>query len=159
LAIPEFKVKLPGGNRPSQNDLLFISSNKNGLTVCTVEAKARENFDDKIKDWLIDCSNGKKERLNYVLKKIAFPNEDYGDLRYQLFHRLASAVIMAEKFHAKIAVMVIQSFVENNKENHFDDFKNFVSAYIHDNIEKEKLYCISNIGGISLMTGWVFSKA
>ena len=110
LAIPEFKVALPGGSRPSQNDLLVVTSNEKGLTVITVEAKVDEGFDKMVKDWLKEASDGKDERKKYLLNTINFQNIEIDHLRYQLFHRLASAVIMAKKFHANKALMIIQSF-------------------------------------------------
>ena len=60
MAIPEFKVSLPGGVRPSQNDLLVLISNELGLTVVTIEAKAKEDFDSLISDWQKDNAKGKK---------------------------------------------------------------------------------------------------
>ncbi len=38
-AIPEWEVDLPGGDRPSQTDILAITRNKDGLTILGVEAK------------------------------------------------------------------------------------------------------------------------
>jgi hypothetical protein len=57
---------------------------------CTVEAKALEDFDKKIKEWYQNPSLGKKERLDFLLKEINFPQISNKDkLRYQLFHRTA----------------------------------------------------------------------
>jgi hypothetical protein len=36
---------------------------------------------------------------------------------------------MARKFHAKYAIMIVQSFVEDDNKNHFKDFKEFIEAY------------------------------
>jgi hypothetical protein len=157
LAIPEFKVPLPGGSRPSQNDLLVVTSNEDGLTLITVEAKVDEGFGETIKNWLVESSSGKKERLKYLLDTINFQGNEFENLRYQLFHRLASAIIMAKKFHAKKALMIIQSFQENNNKNHFIDYQNFILAY---NVEplKEHIQKITSVGEIDVYALWVFSK-
>lgn len=44
LAVPEYKVFLKGGPRPSQNDVLAVLSMISGLVVMTVEAKACPNY-------------------------------------------------------------------------------------------------------------------
>lgn len=129
IAIPEFKVPLPGGSRPSQNDIFFLASSSNGLFSFAVEAKAKEDFDKTISEWLIDSSQGKKKRLEYLCNEINIPSSNIKKLRYQLFHRLASSIIMAKKFHAKYAVMIILSFINEDTHNHYDDFQNFVEAY------------------------------
>ena len=157
LAIPEFKVPLPGGSRPSQNDLLVVTSNEKGLTVITVEAKAKEDFGQTIKEWKKDASDGKEKRLEYLLKTINFQSKEIDNLRYQLFHRLASAIIMAKKFHANKALMIIQSFQENDDKNHFTDYQNFISVYKIEPI-KEQIQQISSVNGIDVYVLWVFSK-
>ena len=157
IAIPEFKVPLPGGSRPSQNDILAIITNSKGLSVITVEAKAKENFDKTIEEWNKEETVGKKERLNYIKQKIIFNNPNYLNLRYQLFHRLASAVIMAEKFHAKNAIMIIQSFIESDIENHYEDFVNFVNAY-NKECHKEIPILLGEQKGIRIYVLWVNSK-
>ena len=157
LAIPEFKVPLPGGSRPSQNDLLVVTSNANGLTVITVEAKVNEDFGQTVKEWLKDASVGKEKRLEYLLTTIDFQSNEVDNLRYQLFHRLASSVIMAKKFHANKALMIIQSFQEDDERNHFDDYQKFISAYGIKAI-KEQIQKIRFINGIDVYVLWVFSK-
>ena len=74
LAIPEYKVPLKGGSRPSQNDVF--------------------------------------------------------------------AVIEAKRFHAKCAVMIVQSFVAADKDNHYGDYKAFISLYGVKS-EKDKPYRLS----------------
>lgn len=159
LALPEFKVNLSGGSKPSQNDILALFRTENALTVMTVEGKAKEDFDKKIIDWKQSRSEkGAKERLGFLLEKIGIKDKVIDSLRYQLFHRLASALIMAEKFHAKNAIMTIQSFNDNNKENHFDDFTQFMELYGISSVEKSKLYKLAELNGIEVFAGWVYSE-
>lgn len=159
LALPEYKVSLPGGSSPSQNDILALFRTEKALTVMTVEGKAKEDFDKKIIDWKKSTSEkGEKERLGFLLEKVGINDREIDNLRYQLFHRLASAVIMAEKFHAKNAIMTIQSFNDNNKENHFDDFTKFMGLYGITSVEKSKLYKLTELNGIAIFAGWVYSE-
>lgn len=158
LALPEFQVPLPGGSRPSQNDLLLITTNELGLSVFAVEAKAREGFDKLISEWMQEASPGKEERLNYLIKTTHQQDKDaVFQLRYQLLHRLASAIVMAKKFHAKNAVMMVQSFVESDEENHYEDFVRLVKSYAQDSV-KEKPILIGQFDQINIFVVWINSK-
>lgn len=158
FAVPEFKVSLPGGMRPSQNDVFFLAGNSNSLISCTVEAKVLEDFDKTIKKWYQNPSEGKKTRLNFLLSEVNFPcNKDIEKLRYQLFHRLASSIIMAKKFHAKYACMIVQSFVDDNSKNHYIDFENFVKAYGED-CSKNKPIKLTVTDDINVYVMWVYSE-
>jgi hypothetical protein len=158
ISIPEYKVPLPGGNKPSQNDVLAVFTTKDALSVMTIEGKAKENFDDILSVWKARTSDsGVEERLGFILSKIGITNKEIDNLRYQLFHRLASAVIMAEKFHAKNAIMIVQSFNNNNTENHFSDFVDFLKLYEYSSIDKSKLYKLTQVNGIDIFAGWVYT--
>ncbi len=158
ISIPEYKVPLPGGSRPSQNDILAVFSTEKALSVMAVVGKAKENFDDLIKHWKAKTSDpGVEQRLGFILQKIGIKDKSIDNLRYQLFHRLASSVIMAEKFHAKNAIMIVQSFNNNDTENHFNDFADFLKLYDYSSIDKSKLYRLTNVNGIEIFAGWVYS--
>ena len=160
LAIPEFHVPLPGGNRDSQNDVLTILSSEKGLCVAAVEAKYHEDFgSDYIGPWLKKASpdSGKQERLSYILDKIRFPESiDNSNMRYQFFHRLASAVIMAEKFHAPQAIMIIQSFESDDKLNHYPDFVTFIEAY-GKTAKKEQPIQLAKSENLTISAMWIYS--
>ena len=78
-------------------------------------------------------------------------------MRYQLLHRTASAVIEAKRFHARSAVMIVQSFIESDTENHYDDYCKFVSLFGRQAV-KGKLIFLNDVAGIRLSTAWVNSK-
>jgi hypothetical protein len=44
IAIPEYQVALPGGDRPSQTDLLVLARGAEGLVAIAVEGKVDEAF-------------------------------------------------------------------------------------------------------------------
>ena len=47
LAIPEYEVPLPGGSRPSQNDLFLLGQVGEDLAVVMIEGKVDEPFGDE----------------------------------------------------------------------------------------------------------------
>lgn len=158
LAIPEYKVSLKGGNRPSQNDVFALLTSKKGLTSLTVEGKAREDFGPTLDQWRHKVSEkGYQTRLNHILSNSGLTGPIPGHIRYQLLHRTASAVIEAKRFHCKSAVMIVQSFVESDTENHFMDYGQLLQMYGVTPV-KEKINFLVNINGIRLSSAWVYTK-
>ncbi|GAB4580874.1 MAG: hypothetical protein Fur0022_36180 [Anaerolineales bacterium] len=108
LAIPEYQVDLADGNRPSQNDLFVLARAKDGqLVSIMVEGKVSEPFGETLEIWLQDASEGKKKRLKILRDILGLKIEPPLNIRYQLFHRMASAILEAKRFNAKYAVMVV----------------------------------------------------
>lgn len=68
LAIPEFKVPLPGGQRASQNDLFVLARSVAGPVTIMVEGKVSESFGPTLEEWRREASAGKEERLRFVLR-------------------------------------------------------------------------------------------
>ena len=158
LAIPEYKVCLDGGNRPSQNDVFAILSCSKGLIAVMVEGKAREDFDALLGDWKKRTSpQGVKARMADIMEHIGLAQAIPDDIRYQLLHRAASAVIEATRFHAPFAAIVVQSFVADDTQNHYQDFCAFVRLF-GKVPTKERLVEISRPKGRRLFAAWVQSK-
>jgi hypothetical protein len=158
IAVPEYKVFLKGGLRPSQSDVLAVLSMTSGLVVMTVEAKAKEDFDKTLGQWRKETSGkGYKLRLGQILECIGLKSIPPDKTRYQLLHRTASAVLEAQRFHAKVAVMVVQSFVDSDEENHFADYKAFLRLYDQIAVKNLLIY-LADVGGIRLFSSWVQSK-
>ena len=115
IVIPEYKVPLPGGRTQSQNDAFVFARIGNQTAVIMIEGKVEEPFGDPISKWLDPASKGKTERLTYLTKTLGLTDSPPEHLRYQLFHRTASAVIEAERFKADISIMLVHSFSQTHK--------------------------------------------
>ena len=153
LAFPEYKVVLPGGARPSQNDIFVLAGGNNQLVSITIEGKVSEPFGDTIAEWREDNSEGKRVRLKFLLEQLGLEeNEQIGTIRYQLLHRTASAIIEAKKFKAKNASMLVHSFSRSNEW--FDDYNRFLVLF-GISAEPDSLILAKNINGIDLYFGWV----
>lgn len=152
FVFPEWKVPLPGGSRPSQNDAWVLAKCDTGLVSIAIEGKVEEPFDKTVGEWLADASSGKRERLAFLVEVLGLGCPSLDSIRYQLLHRTASAIIEAERIGAMAAVMVVHSFSPANQW--FDDFKAFaglfgVTADI-DRLNKTKAR-----NGMPLYMGWV----
>jgi hypothetical protein len=158
LAIPEYKVDLAGGTRPSQNDVFALLTCSGGLISMMVEGKAREDFDSTLKEWKGRTSpKGVQMRMADITENIGLNSPIPDGIRYQLLHRTASAAIEAKRFHAPYAVVVIQSFVSEDAENHYDDFCAFIRLF-GKAPAKETLIEISQPKGRRLFAAWVQSN-
>ena len=93
VALPEYKVPLPGGRTESQNDVFAIVSGELGLMTVMVEGKVNEEFGPTIGTWFQNPSSGKRERLSYICGLLGLKDDPPAPIRYQLLHRTASAVI------------------------------------------------------------------
>jgi len=127
LILPEHKVSLPGGSTASQSDIWILAKSENQLFSIAVEGKVFETFGEPVNHWILEDSKGKKERLEFLLKKLGIRSDFDKTIRYQLLHRAASAVIEAETFLASHAMMIIHSFSPKNEW--FEDFAKFVSLF------------------------------
>lgn len=121
--IPEWEVKLPGGDTASQTDILAITRNQSGLVVLGVEAKVDEPFGPTLGQKRSGATEGQLDRILYLEQELGrrSPFEDH--IRYQLLHRTVSALLTARAFHSPVAVMLVHSFSPNSKWR--DDFEAF----------------------------------
>jgi hypothetical protein len=110
LAVPEFKVPLPGGVRASQNDIFVLARSSAGPVSIMVEGKVSESFGPTLDEWYKEASPGKKTRLRFLMRSLGLVALPEGTIRYQLLHRAASAIIIGEQYRAVAAVLLIHSF-------------------------------------------------
>ncbi len=85
-----------------------------------------ESFGPTVGDWHRDSSPGKSERLAYLSGLLRLPAAPDAGLRYQLIHRTASAIILARRFQAAHAVMLVHSFSPSREW--LDDYLEFARA-------------------------------
>lgn len=127
LAIPEHRVPLPGGSRPSQSDIWALARAGGNLVSIAVEGKVSEPFGPTLREWLAGASPGKLERLKFIYTQLGLIASPPDGLRYQLFHRAASAIIEAKRFNAAHAIMLIHSFSQTDEW--FEDYQAFIAIF------------------------------
>jgi len=127
LAIPEFKVPLPGGDRASQNDIFVLARSKSGPVSIMVEGKVEESFGPKLAEWQIDAAAAKDKRLSFLVRTIGLLAPPGGSIRYQLIHRAASAIIEGQRYRAAAAVLLVHSFSEQRAG--WSDYKAFLKLF------------------------------
>jgi hypothetical protein len=157
LAIPEHEVVLPGGGRPSQNDLFVLARSGDGrLAAIMVEGKVAEPFGEILGTWLKGASPGKRRRLRFLCECLGLEGELPPSIRYQLLHRTASAVLEAQRFGAGYAMMIVQSFHSEHKW--FEDYQAFLSLFLVNGGVNE-LVELHSQKDLSLFAGWVHSRS
>jgi hypothetical protein len=125
LAIPEHKVSLLDGGRESQCDAFALVRLATGTCAMAVEAKVNETFGPTIADWLVEASQKKQARIEFLSGLLGLSPDPA--LRYQLFHRTAAAILEARRFGMAEAAMVVQSFSPDHRW--FADFAAFAAAF------------------------------
>lgn len=124
-AVPEWQVALPGGTTTSNTDVMAFCSNAGGLCVIAVEAKVEESFGPLLGEKRHSGEAGALSRIEFLQEVLHVP--PLGDeIRYQLLHRTASAILTARAFHAATAVMLVQAF--STPAHRRDDFHRFLDA-------------------------------
>ncbi|MCV9962685.1 hypothetical protein OIU34_12315 [Pararhizobium sp. BT-229] len=127
FAIPEHKVPLLGGNRDSQNDVFALIRHGDQTCAATIEGKVNEPFGPTIGEWLSAPSDGKLARMRHICELLGFDQTPPPNIRYQLLHRTASALIEAKRFKTDEAAMLVHSF--STTKMWFDDFAAFASLF------------------------------
>ncbi|MGE7768340.1 DUF6946 family protein [Peribacillus sp. NPDC096540] len=94
-----------------------------------VEGKVNEDFGRTICKRLgLKPSSGLRQRVKFLLETLELErlsDVDISGIRYQLLHRAASAIFLAQKFTSPNALMLIHSFSEGDKGivSRFDSLK------------------------------------
>ncbi len=151
LAIPEWEVDLPGGDRASQTDILAVTRNEHGLVILGVEAKVDEPFGPTLGEKRSGASAGQQERIAYLERELGATEALDDAIRYQLLHRTVSALLTARAFHAGVAVMLVHSFSPASRWR--EDFETFANA-IDANPLSSDLFEIKLARGPRLIIGW-----
>lgn len=152
LAIPEHQVPLAGGARASQIDLWALARTAGGLVSIAVDGKVSESFGPSIGDWEKEASSGKRARWDALCSLLEVNRDCDRDIRYQLFHRTASALLEAKRFHAKCAAVVVHSFSATRE--FFGDFQRFVRLMGGNVAAPGQMMSVPAREGIALCFGW-----
>jgi hypothetical protein len=152
VAMPEHQVDLPGGARPSQSDLWVLARTSSQLISIAIEGKVSEPFGPTVGEWLVDASPGKRERLAYLQRQLRLEGDVPVDIRYQLLHRTASAVIEARRFRADRAVMLVHSF--SDSDTWIDDYGRFASV-MGASTDPGRVFAAATRSEIPIHLGWV----
>ncbi len=151
LALPEHQVSLPGGSRPSQNDIWVLARSEDELISIAVEGKVSEPFGPTVREWQAESSPGKVSRLEYLIALLGLPLVPE-ITRYQLLHRTASAIIEAKRFGAPHALMLVHSFSQTSER--FQDYAAFVSLMGGCAVENN-IISVGARSGVALHLAWV----
>ena len=167
IGFPEYRTPLPGRGRSSQTDLFVLAEVRGKLLTVAVEGKVREDFGDTVENWLDDISpeSDKPERLQFLKETLGIgclDDQELYHIRYQLLHRTAAALIEAERFDAKYAMMLVHSF--SQKYEHFEDYQDFLDLLGCDGDDAipDSVTYVGKLGRlkrIDLYLGWVKGDA
>ena len=130
----------------------ILARHETGLASITVEGKVDETFGELLADWNKDAAPGKRKRLESLTRTIGLSAEPSGDIRYQLLHRAASALIEAERFCANTAVMLVHSF--SREDIGLEDFRAFTHLFGVSS-QPDQLVRLSQPFDVPLYAAWI----
>ncbi|MEZ5985642.1 MAG: hypothetical protein R3B94_06800 [Hyphomonas sp.] len=136
---------------PSNSDLLIVCRLAEALGVMAVEAKAGETFGELVSVW--NTTPGKSARLAWACDLLGADLNASNNLRWQLFHRTASAVLEAKRYHAPNAVMLVHDFSE--QPSWVEDFLLFADAIGIQGAGVGRLSEPKAVDGVALRLAWV----
>ncbi len=114
-----------------------------------------EPFGPTLAEWKRSTSaTGVAKRLGHIESKLGLADTLPDTVRYQLLHRLAASVIEAERYYAKAAAMVVQSFLDDDARNGYPDFCTFARLCGVATVEKNRMYR-TVADGIPKLICWV----
>lgn len=116
----------------------------------------KEEFGPPVGKKREDSSPGVKERLDYLCDLLGITGHDLDNIRYQLLHRTASALIEADRFCAKQALMLVHSFSQTHKW--FYDYAAFAALFDQDVTPNSPVFA-GKRSGKHLYLGWVTGEA
>jgi hypothetical protein len=156
IGLPELQVDLPGGGHASQTDLWALLDTGERLVSMAVEAKAGEPLGDTVGSWLAagKPGNHRRVRLAALCQRLGIPDKGLEAIRYQLLHRAASALIMAEQFRASLAVLLIVSFNKNRDQKSLEAFRHF-GCLFRATTDAGAITELPGERGIPLYAGWI----
>lgn len=152
---PEYKVDMPHGKRASQTDLYVLAFTPTRQpVVIMVEGKVNEPFGPLVSEWLASENLGsqKAARIAAICDILGLLGQTITNLRYQLFHRTASAVLEARRIRADQAIVIVHSF--SQEDLWFEEFQAFVGLY-GLSIGKNELSQPVKNGELEIRFAWV----
>jgi hypothetical protein len=147
----EHEVELRSPGRNSQTDLMVIADLGDELSILAVEGKVEEPFAKVVSKW--NGSPGKQTRLKSLCRTLGLDPANVGHLRYQLFHRTASAIYEARRYHFRHAMMLVHSFSPTH--HWFEDLAAFSRALSIPVDHPGLCSAAKEYEGVSLRLAWV----
>ena len=119
---------LPGRGGPPFADWFVKAQCSDGLITVIVEEKVDKTLYTTVGDWIPRSGNraNRELRLKGLCNVLEVDTDEVIDLQYQFIHRTAAAVIDAQLYSAKTAVMLVRSF--SSEPKWFDLYAEFGKA-------------------------------
>ena len=126
-AFPEYELPLLGDDGPSASDLFVLAKGRRGLVSLMVEGTATGALGPMVCEWLVEGAKTKMRLLSHLCEVLGADIGEIQSARYRLFLQAAGALVVAERFEAATAVMVVHSFAGTDEG--FQDYSLFCRLF------------------------------
>jgi hypothetical protein len=94
-----------------------------------------------------------RKRLAFLCELLQLDEGDILDLRYQLLHRTAAAILEAQRFAAHHALMLVHSF--SAEDAWLDEYQAFAQRMGARDADADAIVVVGERGGIPLYLSWI----
>ncbi len=126
-AFPDYELPLLDDDGPSTSDLFVLAKGRRGLVSVTVEGTDTGAFGPMVCEWLVEGAKTKMRLLSRLCEVLGADIGEIQSARYRLFLQAAGALVVAERFEAPTAVMVVHSFAGTDAG--FQDYSLFCRLF------------------------------
>jgi hypothetical protein len=126
-AFPEYELPLLGEDGPSTSDIFVLAKGRRGLVSVMVEGTDTGVFGSMVCEWLVEGAKTKMRLLSHLCEVLGVDIGEIQSARYRLFLQAAGALVVAERFEAPTAVMIVHSFA--GKDEGFQDYSLFCRLF------------------------------
>jgi hypothetical protein len=126
-AFPEYELPLLVDDGPSTSELFVLAKGRRGLVSVMVEGTAAGAFGPMVCEWLVEGAKTKMRLLSHLCEVLGVDIGEIQSARYRLFLEAAGALVVAERFEAATAVMMVHSFA--GKDEGFQDYSLFCRLF------------------------------
>lgn len=157
IAVAEHQVELAGRGNDSHCDVWGLVGTTVGTVSLSVEAKAQERFgNETLQEFLTGGTSpgspaNRQARWTDIEGHLPTPaTGDYLNIRYQLLHRCATAVIEARRLRLRHAAFVVQAF--GSPPERADEFTAFCA--VMGITPRPQTLTPVNVNDVRLDVGW-----
>lgn len=150
LIFPQHKVSFPGDGTAARNDIFVLARSASQLVSIVIEGQCDTSF-DRTSSWDPEVSAGQCQRLEFICSELNIPTDSLASIPYQLLQRTVSAILMARRFQAGIALMLVHAFRPQRRS--FDDYAAFATLF-GIRAAKNAIQPALRFDGLILYLGW-----
>jgi hypothetical protein len=151
IIIPGHRVGLPGNGPDAPSDIFVLARSASQLVSLMVEGQNDTSFGQTVAAWYGRPSPDRHQRLEFLCSELNIPVDGVPNIPYRLLHSTAAAKVMAHRFQAGVALMLVHAFSPAGLG--FDAYAAF-AALFGIRAQRNTIQPVLRFDGLILYLGW-----